>query len=245
MFKTTMLAAGLVALAFAALPALASATNPNPQLLDEKGNPVSNLPFEIDTDEEGISPHLEDDGTNPPVDCAGVVGEGEFETSETGWIELEFTECHTIFSLPCGTSEASTKTIETGKLPFHLKTVDHGEKQTPGVLITPEPGKTSSHDEPLFADFVCSFVGTVEVGGNGIVGTITTPDKGELSEVATLKFQQTDGVQTHRTVTNDNEETVEYDLSASIGGGETTTAGQEADSTLTFPEKVELETTEG
>jgi hypothetical protein len=241
MIKKSVLAAGLAALAFAALPAIASATYPNPYLA-ENGNPVSNTAFSVGTDplsagEPDHEPYLETKDGNW-VRCKKVEGSGEFETAETGSIKLKFIGCHTKLNLKCGTGEASSETIETTELPFHLKTVDHEGVQTPGVLITPN-GHTAHGAH--FATFQCQIVGKIEVGGNeseepyaGIIGTITAPKKEVPSNTATLSFKQTEGVQTHRVVTNDNEETVEYDLKSSIGGGATQTAGETATGTITF-----------
>ena len=249
MIKKTMLAAFAVALAFAALPALASAMYKNPYLA-EKGNAVKERTFTVGTDplaegETGYHPRLTTHA-GKFVECKTVSGEGEFVTSEEGWIELTFSgECHTTLGIPCTTVGQESGTITTPTLPFHLKTVDHGEKQTPGVLITPGEGKAADEGD-LFVAFKCSFAGTVEVGGQtpeengstpGIIGTITSPEKGNRSKTATLSFDVIEnGTQTHRTVTNDSGETKEYDLKSSFNGGATETAAQEGKGTITFDE---------
>jgi hypothetical protein len=238
MIKKSVLAAGLAALAFAALPAIASATYPNPYLATE---------FSVENDVE-FHPRLDTVG-GTFVTCKEVSGKGAFEGPETGWIELAFEgECHTKLGLKCGSGEPSTEAITTTKLYFHLKTVDHGGVQTPGVLITPgegEPMENGAH----FVTFQCQILGKVVVGGNkakspfaGIVGTITSPEEETPSNTATLSFEQeSQGVQTHRVVTNDNEETVEYDLKSGIGGDATETAGVSAKGIIEL--KPEIRTT--
>jgi hypothetical protein len=238
MIKKSVLAAGLAALAFAALPAIASATYPNPYLADN-GNPVANTPFSVETQETRT--RLATTAGNW-VTCEAVKGEGEFETAETGWIKLTFHKnCHTKLNLKCGNDpNIESQAIQTEKLYFHLKTVDHEGVQRPGVLITPNP--ETNH----FATFECQIIGKVTVTGTGIVGTITSPEKGVPSNTATLSFSQSaEGVQTHRTVTNDATETVEYDLETSIGGGAPATSSQEGEGTITFANgmKPELLTT--
>jgi hypothetical protein len=234
MIKKSVLAAGLAALAFAALPALASATYPNPYLAEEEV-PVANTPFSVETQETPT--RLATTGGNW-VTCEAVKGEGEFETAETGWIKLTFEKnCHTKLNLKCGNDpNIASQAIQTEKLYFHLKTVDHGGVQTPGVLITPNP--ETNH----FATFECSIVGKVTVTGTGIVGTITSPEKGVPSNTATLSFsQEKEGVQTHRVVTNDTGETVEYDLESRVGGGALETSSQEGEGTITFANGMEPE----
>jgi hypothetical protein len=257
MIKKSIVAAGLVALAFAALPAFASASHPNPYLATN-GEPVNeSTKFTVGTDPlaEGgpdYHPRLETEGGNW-VECETLSGEGTFENAETGWIKLKFEgNCHTKLNLACGTGEPTTHTIETTKLYFHLKSVETGVNEyKPGVLITPGEGETPHGTH--FATFRCQLVGAVEVGGTseqapyaGIVGTITAPEESKEgdehpSNTATLSFKQTGGVQEHRTVTNDSGETVEYDLKSSIGGGATETSAETAAGTITFEEGVEPE----
>jgi len=248
MFKTAMLAASLVALALAALPALASATFPDPYLA-EGGEAITDKP--TFTVENHGTTALTTSHT-PAISCEKVTGEGQFTTPETGVIEFTFEECTTIFSLPCTSAGQESGDITTTELEFHLKTVDHGGEQTPGVLIT--PGDEEVEHGTHFASFSCPFIGEVVVGGTsaedpvaGIVGTIIDPEEKKGQSTMTLSFEaESPGVQTHRTVTNDNEETTEYDLKASIGGSETTTAAQDGEGTIKFDDedtKAEIRTT--
>jgi hypothetical protein len=138
MLKQSMLAACLAALALAALPAIASAMYPSPYLA-ENGAPiegeasftVSSGPPEVNT-VGGIF-----------VRCESVSGAGKFTTPETGVVKLTFHECTTIFGIGCTTPGDPSGTITTTELPFHLKTVDHEGKQTPGILITSGGGLTA------------------------------------------------------------------------------------------------------
>jgi len=237
MHKTAMLAASLVALAFAALPAVAAATYPDPYLADETGDPITGKPT-FTMESEG--PPTFTTSHTPAFQCEKTIGEGQFTSPETGVIQLHFEECTTIFSLPCTSEGQEGGDVTTTELPFHLKTVDHEGEQTPGVLITPGQGETEHGAH--FATLSCPFVGEVVVGGTsesepyaGIVGTITDPIEKEPSNTATISFESEEpGVQTHRTVTNDEEETVEYDTKSSIGGSETTTSARDGQVVLTF-----------
>ena len=239
---------GLAALALAALPAVASATYPDPYLAHE-GGPITGEP--TFTVSGGLAAFTT--SHTPAIECEATTAHGRFTNEETGVIRFHFTGCETIFELPCTSAGEETGDITTTELPFHLKTVDDGDKQTPGVLITPGDEKVK-HDpegpeETHFASFSCPFVGEVVVGGpsegdpaTGIVGTITDPEKGDPKNTATLSFESAAaGTQKHRTVTNDSEETTEYDLRASIGGSETTTAAQDGEGVLKFADGTEPE----
>ena len=236
MIKKSMLAACLAALAFAALPAIAAATYPNPYLA-ENGVPIESAGFTVSgetqtelTTEEGKF-----------VKCSSVTGNGEFSSPETGSITLTFHGCKTTLGIKCTTPGEESGTIMTTTLPFHLKTVDHEGVQKHGVLITPNEGH--------FATFKCSFAGTVEVGGTGVVGTITEPAEGVPSNTATLSFAAEKdeegnpirGHQTHTKVTNDNGETVDYSLESNFNGGGFEPASQEGEGTITFDNETEPE----
>ena len=254
MIKKTMLAAFTVALAFAALPALASATYPNPYLADH-GEPVENTGFTVGTDpaaegEAGYHPRLET-VSGKFLECERLDGEGEFETAETGWVKLATAGCHTTLGIKCTTEGQEAGTITMTKTPFHLKTVDHGGVQTPGVLITPGEGKANDGGDH-FATFKCSFAGTVVIGGAtpdpnngstpGLVGTIASPEEQVPSNTQTISFEsEAPGVQAHRVVTNDNGETKEYDLKTSFNGGATETFSENERWIITFAEGMEPE----
>lgn len=232
MIKKSMLAACLAALAFAALPAIAAAeetSNPGDPYL-EGASPGTHFTV------AGGAGSLNTVG-NKFVKCESVTGTGEFEDRETGTISLTFHGCKTTLGIKCTTPGEETGTITVGPLPFHLKTIDHpdgvhGNKEEPGVLITPD-------EEGFFTEFKCSFAGTVKVRGNGIIGTITDPEEGVASNTATIVFQETEtgsGIQTHQKVTNDE---TEYHLESSFNGAEYEEAAEDATGTLTFGEEME------
>ena len=229
MIKRTLLASIVAAFAFVALPALALA-NPT---LDPKG--TGSFPTHFTS--HGGKTRLQT--TNLGVTCETVTNTGEFENGQTGWIEFTFHECHDeTFGIPCTTGEDPEGTITTGKLYFHLKTVEHGGEKSDAVLIT--PSEEEKFGKGLFAEFDCSFLVHVNVVGNGIIGTITTPTNEESTE-ATVSFEPAErGVQTHREVTDNPG--VEYDLKAVTNGNaeEIETASQEGEGTLTFPDKAVL-----
>ena len=119
--KKSMLAAALTVLAFAALPAIASAT------------PHMDLPANKHFVVSGGTALLTGATASH---CESVTGTGEFdETGETGHIELAFHECtEQVFGSSCTTPGEPEGTIKTTELPFHLKTTT-GD-QTPAMLIT-------------------------------------------------------------------------------------------------------------
>jgi hypothetical protein len=234
MIKKTMLAACLAALAFAALPALASATetsNPGGPYIKDGTTTIKNTPFTV----AGGEGELNTVGGNF-VNCESVTGSGEFTDSETGTISFAFHGCRTIFGITCTTPGDPSGTITAGPFTFHMKTVDHEGAHSPGVLITPKAGEE-------YAEFNCSFAGNIKVKGNGIIGTITSPAENTPSNTATIKFQQSSaGHQTHKTITNDS---TSYHLNSSFNEGAFEESGETATGTITFAEgmKPEIKTT--
>ena len=115
------------------------------------------------------------------VRCESVEGDGEFVDKEAGAVELTFRGCRTLLKIPCTTSGEESGTIKMATTFFSLKTAEHKGDQNPGVLI----------DEPN-ATFKCSFAGNVEIKGNGLVGTITSPEEGTASRAMTISFEPTE-----------------------------------------------------
>jgi len=223
--KKTLLAAALAAFAFAALPALASAEVTGMHVKFGAGDKTG---FTIHQDGE-IEPVLET--AELKVQCTSFSGEGEFENTTTGWIQITFHGCKSFGLFNCTTAGAeSAGTIETTILPFHVEPVN----ENPGILITPE----DKEGEKIFTTFACFGV-TTKVEGNGVIGTITSPDWTTPTTDATVVFSQTEGTQDH--LTTDTSST-EYDLIANRGGSKET-AAQSGAGTITFEEDVELEDT--
>lgn len=233
MIKRTILVACIAVLAFAALPALAAAeevtSNPsNPYLEGIK----EGTKFTIAGGE------IKWTGSAATFKCKKYSGSGEFYDPETGSLTLTFEECNGPFNAVCTTPGQKSGVITTTTLPFHLKTLEHGVVK-PGVLITPGPEEVSQGKH--FETFECPIVGKVIIGGNGLIGALTKPEEGVASNTLTLSFSSTEPgstTQTHRKVTNDE---TEYDLKTSIpgiGGGETSTTAEDAESVITFAEEM-------
>jgi len=240
MIKRTIFAACVAAFAFAALPALAAAesvtSNPGDPYLE---GVTEGTQFTLAGGEAKLT------GATGTTKCKKNSAEGAFEDVETGSIKLVFEECTSPIGTACTTTGSPSGKITTTTLPFHLKTVAHkkpGSETTehlPGILIT--PGANNAHG-PHLATFECPFVGKIEVGGNGLVGTMTKPKEEEASNTATISFGASSvgsTTQTHLFVTDHARETakeppIEYDLKFRLNGSETNTAALDAEGTLTF-----------
>jgi hypothetical protein len=163
---TLLLAGALSALAFTALPSIASAneweceTNPGGAICGSfhgTNNTVTTL-----TQENG----------GETVECTGNSLTGEYTTKKTGEnLTIDFTGCHPRGNVngDCHSAGSPAKTIKTFDLDFHnilLEGTVPGPAKL-GILITPN----TSNGE--FATFVCEGVVTVHVKGNGLVGEVT------------------------------------------------------------------------
>jgi hypothetical protein len=160
------------------------------------------------------------------VTCKSSSGTATFTSTTAGNFSQTFKECTSSLGTTCTTEGQAVGVIVTTSLPFDLVTVeDTITKATgPGVLVTPN----AAH----FATFACGFIGTVKVGGNGLVGTVTAPACGASSTSATLAFSSSStGVQTHKTVVGTP--TTEYTLTSSLGGN----ASEDAVGTIAFKNK--------
>lgn len=151
----------------------------------------------------------------------GVEGTGSFESTTTGKITLTFHGVKAQGLFNCTSEKEPTGTVMTTELPFHL--VMLGSKD-PGILITPAPGATEH-----FATFNCGvFVGTIVVEGNGILGTITSPECGKSAKSATVVFASNGaGVQNQLTYTG-----TQYNLKSSVGGSEFSQSAMKATATI-------------
>lgn len=187
--KMMLLATALTALAFAALPAVASAGEPQTHC----GPSGSGCVISIHSSNPA---ELSKTGTSLKIICSTTTGAGEVGTT-TGSIELTFHECtDNLFHLPCTTSGQSSKTITTEPLTYH-NIYPTKDKTKPGVLITPNATSGS------FAHFSCAD-GTHRVTGSGVIGTMTSPEPACNSNGAsiTLKFEQSvNGHQKHKQIT--------------------------------------------
>lgn len=213
--RTTLLALAAVSAAMIILPASASALVP-------WHLSSSNATFGID----GVGGTALSTVGGETITCTASSGSGAFTSSTGGHVNLVFTGCKSGF-FSCSNTGTSGK-IESTTLPFHAVMVATGK---PGVLIT--GNGTSLTEEKHYATFSCFGVSTT-VYGNGIIGTITSPECNAAAvSSATLEFNATShGEQKHRTVLGTE---TEYDLKSRIGsGGPHQTAAMEGHGTITF-----------
>jgi len=168
--KMMLLATALTALAFAALPAVASAGTPEVHC----PNGASECTITI----TGGHGELTKTGGFASVTCTSTTGSGKLGTT-TGTMSLLFHGCKdTVFGASCTTSGLTSGTIETTALTFHTTYLTAG-KTVPGVLITP------NEVTKVFAHFSC-IDGNHTVEGNGIMGRL---ESGCTSPQATLNIQ--------------------------------------------------------
>lgn len=218
--KTLLAAAAVAAFAFMALPALASAAKveyENPDF-SVHGGTIRLVTPETELHCESVESVAETTEFEN-----GEEMENEKQTSSEGMVRLSFKECTGPFGVNCTTSGQATGTILTTTLPFHIVQDANGIY----VLITSNGGH--------FASFKCSFLASIEVTGNGILGTITKPGVGETSEEATVVYNQNEGVQEHTEVGGET-----YGLEASTNGGEAEPMALEMTLTVTFNGKATL-----
>jgi hypothetical protein len=193
--KLILLAAGaLTALAFAALPAGASA--------EEKEAHCSAAPCEGVVQSTGIAILTDDGGSK--VECSKTTGTvtQTAATSSTVSVVLTFDECNN----DCN-NEGSSK-ITTNTLTGHIITVTKGDPKTMGILLT-----------GVNTTFKCAFgLVTKTVTGN-IIGTITNPECGVAKANHTISFTQSAaGQQTDKTYTGSSFDLLSNGTTASQTG---------------------------
>lgn len=167
--KFMLLALTVVSAAFFALPAFASAE----EIHLENGTGTE---FTV----EGPPGALKAAG-EPTIACQKTSGSGKLTSDTTGEVTLDFLECSTTIAgakVNCKSSGAATNnTIKTSNI-GHLITISTGQ---PGILVTPP-----------FPTIIC---GTglserkLQVTGEGVIGTITSPTCGNSSTEITLSFK--------------------------------------------------------
>jgi hypothetical protein len=226
--KTMMLALGaLTALAFVALPAVASAGEPwvDPASGSYPINfSVSGGPNELKEEEEGES---------APIVCKKSRGVGKYISATTGELERTLEEC-TKAGTACTTTPAGPPSgvITTGTSVFHNIYVEPN-KTTPAILVTPPTGG-------IYATFKCAF-GLVEytITGNGVIGDLEKPTCAAPgpTNTATLNFTATGASQTWKRITTAG--TV-FDLKLDANGSAAKTAALVAEMTVTFAQNVTL-----
>jgi len=210
--KNKMMLLGLgamVALAFAALPAVASAGEPE---LSCGGAVCGKF-----TSHSGETKLSTVGGTT--VTCTSSTGSGEYTTKTTGNIVLTFHGCKTptFFNTTCTSPGQAAGTIKTATSVFHNTYVTDA-KTKPGVLITQPVGVP-------YVTFTCAGFLHSEVFGN-IIGELSSPACGAESKELKLGFKATShGQQQYKQVTATG---ATFDLTSKLNGGAAETAAMEA-----------------
>jgi hypothetical protein len=204
----TMLAAGIAVLAFAGLPAIASA---------------------VEVDFTGSTHFTTTGGTTKirsgadTIHCTSATGTGDYETGKTGREEVTFYGCKNDFGLYCSSANQPFGAITTTTLTFHIVGVENNE---PGKKLTPNNGH--------FASFTCGCLVSVEIRGNGLIGEIAEPGYNETSTTTRLVVEAASN--SEQVLTMDEEDEEEYGLEASIGGGKFEPIALEFEATSEFVE---------
>jgi hypothetical protein len=215
--KLMLLAAGaLTALAFAALPAGASAEEMEAHcsLASCEGLIVG-----------GVATLSDDSGTAlGRVSCNKTTGTvvQAAATSKTVTTQLTFEECkEAVFGTECRTAHGAGK-ITTNVLTGHLITVTKGTPASAGILLT-----------GINVTFECPIVGVKKRVTGNIIGTFVNPQCGEGASSHELSFTQTGpGQQTHKTYTG-----ATFDLTSGPDkepGDDITTSSQTGNGTITY-----------
>lgn len=218
--KRILITAIAAAFAFAALPAVASAVTVDYESEEDLGFSV-----------EGENAVLET-ASGTKVTCSTVTATEAYLTKNTnsGHIQLLFHGCKGPLGVNCTTPGQSTGTITTTTLEFHLGVLPGGGK--PLILITSNSGH--------FASFKCSFLASIVVTGNGIIGEVSSPGFDKASSTGTINYEASEGEQAHTTIEGVEGAEEEYGLEASINEGEPEAATQAGTGEITFEEKVTL-----
>lgn len=171
-------------------------------------------------------------GSFGTVKCTSSEGTAKFTSTTGGTFEQTFHGCELLGSKCTTEGQTTAGTITTTELPFDLLTVEHTPTTGtpgPGILVTPNP------TTGVFAHFVCGLI-KFTVEGNGLIGTITSPECGHESNETTISFSSSStGVQTHKTVVGT---TTEYSLTQAGGN-----ASEDAEGTVTLEKAAKLECT--
>lgn len=160
--------------------------------------------------------------------CVSLAGSGQFETTTTGTLNLQFNGCKNSLGFICTSGADAAGTVTFANLPFHIIRLS---ATTAGILITPPAAASEpTSGNRLLSAYVCFGV-PVEVFGNGVIGTISSPECGKSSATATLTFESSSpGTQQHSSHTG-----VNYDLTQKIGSGAHATLSIDADMNVQFP----------
>jgi hypothetical protein len=223
--RVTLLALGLLALAFSAMPAGASAGAPE---IDSAAlNGGKTLSF---TSAGGASELRAQN--EPTINCTSNKGTGKYTNHTTGEIELTFSGCSGELGLlhpECHSTGQASGVITTGTSVFHNVYLTDA-KTTPGILVTPPVSE-------VFTTIICAGFSNIEVKGNGIIGDLESPTCGGSNTTATLTFTASGSSQIYKRNTATG--TV-YNLFNTTEGGTTTEAAEVAKGTVTFAESISV-----
>jgi hypothetical protein len=211
--KIMLLALALVSAALFAMPAMASAAE----------NHIEGATGKAFT---GTGPEgsLEASG-EPTIKCTSTTSTGSFTSETTGNVSLTFETCSATIlgvSLHCRTSTEATGVIKVANV-FHLITISTIAK--PGILVTPP-----------FPTIICGegfSERKIQVGGTGVIGTVTSPACGASSASGSVSYTSSGGSQEHKLFTGTT-----YDLTNTTEGGSAVTAGINGSATMSFTDGV-------
>jgi hypothetical protein len=215
--KLMLLAAGaLTALAFAALPAVASAGE-----VTADCSSGATCKAEVSGAASALG-----NTSGETISCTSVTGSASFTSgTSTGTSSLTFHGCRetaTFFKFSCNSVGQPSQTITTGSLVAHLIYLDDAKTKV-GLLIT-----------NVSVTFTCAGFSDKTVTGN-VIGQITNPNCGKASTSHKVKFEQTaHGAQEFTQTTGTG--TI-FDLTSNNdAGGAYLTSSQKGEGTLSYIE---------
>ncbi|MGN6258084.1 MAG: hypothetical protein ACTHN3_10100 [Solirubrobacterales bacterium] len=200
MTKKMMLLAvtAVAALAFAAMPAIASAA---PIIDFSQATPI---PY------TGVSGLTVIRSGRISIECTSDDVKGEWTSSTTGTLEISCTGARNLATgISCNSSGQASGVITTEVLPTHLIYIK-GFTKTAGLLVTPNQATGK------FMEFTCGSLLRVVVEGNGVIGHLGSPKCDETSAKASTSFTASGVVQTYQEVEGN---TTKYHLTITINGG--------------------------
>jgi hypothetical protein len=209
--KTILLALVAISAAMLALPALASAT-------EIEVDPAAGTKFTATGGAMSITAAGE-----PTITCETVSGEGEGFSKIKATIFLDLKGCHVSilgFTQSCRSVNAPLKnTIAFGEIADWV-TVNN----KPGAILTFNALTVN-----------CEALKKIEIGGLGVIGTITAPACAEESKTMKIRFLESAGKQEHLVY-----EKVSYDLSYKTEGAAEVTAVFQAEITLNWAANIKM-----
>jgi hypothetical protein len=150
----------------------------------------------------------------PKISCTSTSASGGFNagSTTTGTVNLTYTGCTAEFLGIKGKCSSSGHTVEsetiTSSGTFHLITTLLATAK-PAIMVT-----------PVTTTIICLGFSRIELTGNGLIGTITSPTCGSSSKTIGVSFEAEGPFQKHREYTGKG-----YDLSADTENSEGVTTG--------------------